>query len=97
MEESNLNEDTINFIPNKSLKKVDSEKRYKVTEILLILSAVGIVVFLGLLAINPSKEASEARNLKRTADISTVLTYISGYVDRKKDIPTSLPTSETCV
>lgn len=97
MEESDLNADTINFIPCKGDKKVDTKNRYKITEILLILSAVGVVIFLALLAVNPSKKASEARNLQRTADVSTVLTYISSYADGRKDIPAVLPTSHTCV
>ncbi len=97
MEESDLNADTINFIPCKGDKKLDSKKRYKITEILLILSAIGVVVFLALLAVNPSKKASEARNLKRTADVSTVLAYISSYTGGRKDIPVVIPTSHTCV
>jgi len=95
--EEDLNSETINLVPSKKLKGIDSKKRYKITEILLILSAVGVVIFLGLLAINPSKEASEARNLKRSADISTILTYVSNYVQEEASIPDVIPNSDKCV
>ncbi len=95
MGESDLNSETINLIPCK--KKRDSKKRYKITEILLIISALGVVIFLGLLAINPSKKASEARNLKRSADASTILTYVSGYVSQERSIPDVIPSSQKCV
>lgn len=95
MGEADLNSETINLIPCKRNK--DSKKRYKATEILLIASAVGIVLFLALLAINPSKKSSEARNLKRSADVSTILTYISGYVQEESKVPEAIPNSKTCV
>ncbi|HNW23230.1 MAG TPA: hypothetical protein PKH06_00500 [Candidatus Dojkabacteria bacterium] len=97
MEDSDLVSETINLVPSKRGREENSKRKYKVTEILLILSAVGIVAFLALLAINPSKEASEARNLKRTADISTILTYISTYVDEKENIPEVIPQGKECV
>lgn len=97
MDESDLNSETINLVPLKGRSKKDAQKRYKITEILLILSAVGVVVFLGLLAINPSKEASEARNLKRAADLSTILSYVSTYVAEEKNIPEAIPSAQKCV
>jgi hypothetical protein len=44
-----------------------------------------LLFFLALLAINPSKEAAEARNLKRSADISTILTYVSAYTRTNRE------------
>jgi hypothetical protein len=63
MEDSQLPANTINFVQEEEKPKKANEK-FKVSEILFVLSAVGVVVFLALLAINPSKEAAEARNLK---------------------------------
>jgi len=95
MEDTALISETINLVPPKRSR--ESKGRYKVTEILLILSAVGIVVFLALLAINPGKEASEARNIKRSADVSTILTYITSYVEEEKNIPEVIPQAKECV
>ncbi len=50
-----------------------------------------------MLVINPSKEAAEARNLKRTADLSTILVYMSSYVKESEKIPQTIPTSQECV
>ncbi len=97
MDAPDLNAETINFVPSVTKIEKTSSERLKITEIMLILSAVGIVVFLILLAINPNKEAAEARNLKRSADISTVLSYVSSYVEGKESIPTVIPSSSECV
>lgn len=98
MGECDLNADTINFVPAIPRKTKESPEKFKITEILLILSAVGIVVFLALLVINPNKEAADARNLKRSADVSTILSYISSYVSGKNTlIPEQLPVSDSCV
>lgn len=97
MNAPDLNAETINFVPSVPKKSVDSPDRLRVTEIMLILSAVGIVVFLVLLAINPNKEAAEARNLRRSADISTILSYVSSYVEGKEVVPNEIPNSSQCV
>ena len=77
--------------------KKESSNKFKFTEILLILSALGVVVFLVLLVINPNKEAAEARNLKRTADVSMILSYISSYANTVFSIPEEIPQSSECV
>jgi len=97
MEDSQLIGNTINFVLKKKEKPKKVNEKFKVTEILFVLSAVGVVVFLALLAINPSKEAAEARNLKRSADISTILTYVSAYTRTNRDIPEEIPISDKCV
>jgi len=95
MEESTFNADTINFVPVIPEKK--KEEKFKILDILVVLSAVVVVVMLGLLAINPSKEASEARNLKRTADVSAILTFVSSYTNGHGYIPEEIPNSDICV
>lgn len=97
MEESQICANSINLVPSKRLKRKESKERLRFTEFLLILSAVGVVVFLALLYINPSKEAAEARNLKRSADASTILSFVSSYFDSEKVIPKQIPTSKDCV
>lgn len=96
MEESKLVTETINFVPSVPNKEKESNE-IKFTEIMLILSAVGVLIFLVLLAINPKKEAAEARNLKRSADISTILTYVSSYANAYSNIPEEIPNSMKCV
>lgn len=97
MEDSQISVNTINLVPSKKSKENESKERLKLTEFLLILSAVGVVIFLALLYINPNKEASEARNLRRSADVSTILSYVSSYYDREKILPEEIPNSKNCV
>lgn len=97
MEDEQLLINPINFVPKKEEQPKEQKEKFKISEILFVFSAVGIVVFLALLAINPSKEAAEARNMKRSADVSTILTYVSAYVKINRDIPEEIPSSSTCV
>jgi len=96
MEESTFNNaETINFVPVRKEKK--ESENFKVLDILVVFSAIVVVVMLGLLAINPSKEASEARNLKRSADVSSILSFVSSYTNQKGVIPEAIPKSAVCV
>ena len=98
MDENKLSEETINFVPSIPKKSREvNPNRFKFTEIMLVVSAVGIVIFLALLAINPSKEAAEARNLKRSADVAQILSYVSSYVNAQSEIPEAIPGSTECV
>jgi len=96
MDEEKLSIETINFVPSIPKKEKDS-KRFKYTEIMLVLSALGVLIFLALLAINPSKEAAEARNLQRSADVAMILSYVSSYVNAQSEIPEAIPSSTECV
>lgn len=97
MDDSQICANSINLVPSKGEQMKDSKERLKFTEFLLILSAIGVIVFLALLYINPNKEAAEVRNLQRSADISTILSYMSSYFDKEKVIPEQIPNSKNCV
>ncbi len=82
---SQLPANTINLYQRKeeNLRRLTRSlkyQRYSLCYLLLVL-----LFFLALLAINPSKEAAEARNLKRSADISTILTYVSAYTRTNRE------------
>lgn len=97
MEERNLASDTTGFVSLPKKEEKESKNRLKFTEFILILSAVGVIVFLLLLVVNPNKEAAEARNMKRSADISTILAYMSSYAKQQESVPNEIPNSELCV
>lgn len=82
---------------NVIVKKEDGKERFSFLEVLIVLSAVAVVGLLVLLAINPSKESATARNLQRSADVSTVLSYVTSYVGRVHDVPHEIPTTVSCV
>lgn len=96
MEDSVRNAEIINFVP----KKVETKKEsggFKLLEILVILSAFVVIGLLVLLAVNPNKEAAEARNVKRIADVSSILTMVSSYARQYGEIPEVIPVNESCV
>lgn len=77
---------------------IPTKKRgYSIFEILVVLSAIGVVVVLAMLAINPGKKGAEARNAQRMADISYILAEVTMYSKKKASIPTVIPTSDQCV
>ena len=98
MDDGKLSIETINFVPSIPTKeKKENPNRFKITEIMVVLSALGVLIFLILLIINPNKESAEARNLKRSADTSMILSYVSSYVSAQSDIPEAIPSSTECV
>ena len=74
------------------------EKRnnYSFLEVMVVISAIGVVVVLALLAINPGKKGAEARNIQRQADISYILSEVSAFSRSSKTIPTQIPITEEC-
>ena len=96
MEKSVRNIETINFVPVKTSKKGE-EKGFKLLEILVIFSAIVVIALFALLAINPSKEAAEARNMKRSADISSILSFVSSYNNQYGVIHAAIPKADACV
>jgi len=96
MDQSARNVETINFVPVRK-EKEPKEEKFNILEILVVLSAFVVIGLLALLAINPSKEAAEARNMKRTADVSTILSHVSAYNNQYAEIPEQIPKSDICV
>lgn len=91
------NIDGINFISSPAPQKEEKEGGFKILEILVVISALVVIGLLGLLAINPNKQASEARNIKRTADISAILSTISSYNNLSGRLPEEIPEDDICV
>lgn len=98
MENTALSVETINFVPKKPDKVESSENnKFNFLEVLIIIAAIAVVVMLALLAINPNKQAAEARNIQRKADVSMILSQVSSYVLRNYHIPSQIPTTKSCV
>lgn len=78
--------------------KVEKEKKgFSILDFLVILSALFVIGFLGYLVLNPDKEGADRRNVRRSADVSSVLTMLSSYVDKQGEIPEEIPISKECV
>jgi hypothetical protein len=96
MKDSEITTETVNFVPSLP-EKEGKKENFKILEILVVLSAVTVVGLLALLAINPSKEAAQARNMKRSADIASVLAAVSSWSNKNGKLPEEIPTSQICV
>lgn len=75
----------------------EPKKKFPILDVVIILSAVFVVTFLAYLVVNPSKENSDVRNVHRSADVSSILTSVSGYIDVHGEIPEQIPLSNECV
>jgi competence protein ComGC len=89
--------ETVSYVPKINVKKEEHRVIFNILEILVILSAITVVGLLFLLAVNPNKEASEARNLKRKADVSYILSTVSSYSESNNTIDEEIPISNACV
>lgn len=77
--------------------KEDKKKNFNFLEIMVVISAIGVVVVLALLAINPGKEGAETRNNQRQADISYILSEVSTYVRENRRIPDVIPVTTEAI
>jgi hypothetical protein len=73
------------------------KNKYSLLEVGVLLSAIGVVIILALLAINPGKQAAEARNLQRQDDISYILNEVSTHSRSRTWIPEEIPITQECL
>jgi type II secretory pathway pseudopilin PulG len=78
-------------------QKEPKRKKYSILEVLIVFSAIGVVVTLAFLAINPGKTGAEARNRQRQADVSYILGELSSYSRGREGIPDEIPVTDRCV
>lgn len=76
--------------------EIVKEKGFSLLDFFVIVAALLVVVFLGYLFLNPSKEGSDTRNVHRSADLANILTSLTSYAGSAEDIET-IPISENCV
>jgi hypothetical protein len=90
-----ISQNSINLIKKQPKRK--PKLISKILEIGVVISAIAVVIILALLAINPGKKGSEARNLQRQADISYILTLVSQYSRTSKGIPNEINITDDVV
>jgi hypothetical protein len=73
------------------------KRGFSVLDFFVILSAFFVIGFLGYLVLNPQKEGSDERNIHRSADISSILTSITNYIQTTDEIPDVIPTNKECL
>lgn len=71
------------------------QKGFTLLEILLVVAALGILAGIVILAINPSKQLGDTRNVERRADVNTILNAVYQYAVDTGKMPTAITTTET--
>lgn len=73
------------------------KKGFTLIEILIVIGIIAILASIVIVAINPARQFSQARNAQRHSDVNTILNAVYQYaVDNDGSLPSSIPTSSDC-
>jgi len=75
---------------------IKNKKGFTLIEILVVIGIIAILAAIVLVAINPARQFSQARNTQRTSNVNAILNAIGQYAaDHQGTLPTGIPQSPT--
>jgi len=83
------------MLKTKDLKQV-TQKGFTLLEVLLVVAIIAVLAGIVIIAINPGKNLSDARNSQRAADVTTILNAVYQYgLDNNGVLPTTITNTAT--
>lgn len=78
------------------MKKGKGKKGFTLIEVLLVIGILAILAAVVIVAINPARQLSQAKNSQRWSNVNTVLNAVYQYaVDNNGSIPSAITTDTT--
>lgn len=75
----------------------NNRKGFTLIEILIVIGIIAILASVVIVAINPGRQFSQARNAQRQSNINAILNSVYQYaVDNTGTLPAAIPTSVDC-
>ena len=72
------------------------QRGFTLIELLLVIGIIAILAAIVIVAINPTKQLSDARNAQRRADVNTILNAVSQYgIDHGGTLPSGITSTPT--
>jgi len=82
------------------MRKISLRKQtgFTLIELLVVIGILSVLLAITLIAINPTRQFSQANDTKRRSDVSTILNAISQYqVDNQGALPTGIGTTAAAI
>ncbi len=75
-------------------KKLIGQSGFTLIELLVVIGILAVLLAIVLVAINPSRQFSQANNTQRQSDVNTILNAINQYAsDNRGSLPSGITTS----
>lgn len=74
------------------------QRGFTLIELLVVIGILAILLAITLIAINPSKQFSQANNTKRRSDVNAILNAVNQYMaDNKGAVPAAITSTPTVI
>lgn len=68
-----------------------SQPGFTLVELLLVIAIISMLMFVTLLALNPSKQLADARNAQRQSDVIVIINALHQYETEHVSVPAGIP------